>query len=202
MRDVKGRIAARIRAGGRGLVYISKDFLDLGSRAAVDQALSRMVKDGMIRRIGRGIFDYPRTNPTLGLLLSPDADVVAQAVARGRGGVFRPSGAAAANDLGLSTQVPGKSLYLTDSSSGEIRLGKQTLTIRHASPKRLGSGDKVLGPVLQALYFLGKSGLTDEVVSRLRSTLSDQDRKKLLRESRYAVGWLSDAAQAIARDKD
>ena len=201
MRDVKDRIAARLRAKGRGHVYISKDFLDLGSRAAVDQALCRMVKDGTIRRIGRGIFDYPRTNPRLGIELSPDPDQVARAVARGRGGHFQPSGAVAANDLGLTTQVPGNTVYLSDTSSGKIRLGKQTLTIKHVAPKRLATGDKVLGPVLQALYFIGKDGLTDEVVSRLRSTLSDKDRKKLLIESRYAVGWLSEAAQKVARDE-
>ncbi len=200
MRDLKDRIAARIRAKGRGQVYISKDFLDLGSRAAVDQALSRMVKDKIIRRIGRGIFDYPRTNARLGIELSPDPDLVAQAVARGRGGHFQPSGAVAANDLGLSTQVPGNSVYLTDGSSGKIRLGKQTITLKHVSPKRLGSGDKVMGPVLQALYFIGKDGLTDDVVSRLRSTLSPQDRKKLLLQGRYAVGWLAEAAQKVAKD--
>jgi Family of unknown function (DUF6088) len=200
MRDLKSRIAARIHAGGRGQVYISKDFLDLGSRAAVDQALSRMVKDGTIRRIGRGIFDYPRTNPKLGLELAPDVDRVAQAVARGRGGQLQPSGAVAANDLGLSTQVPGKHVYSTAATSGHIRVGKQTLTLKRVSPKRLVSRDKVMGPVLRALYFIGKDGLTDDVVSRLRSTLSDKDRQKLLRESRYTVGWLSEAAQKIAKD--
>jgi hypothetical protein len=200
MRDLKDRIAARIRAKGRGGVHISKDFLDLGTRAAVDQALSRMRKEGTIRRIGRGIYDYPRTNPRLGIELSPDADQVAQAVARGRGGQFQLSGASAANDLGLTTQVPGKTVYLTDGSSGKVRLGKQTLTLKHVSPKRLTSRDKVMGPVLQALYFIGKDGLTDDVVSRLRSTLSDTDRKKLLLQSRYAVGWLSEAARKIARD--
>jgi hypothetical protein len=201
MRDLKGRIVARIRAKGRGRVYINKDFLDLGSRAAVDQALSRLVKTGVIRRIDRGIFDYPRTNPRLGLQLSPDADLAAQAVARRRGGHFQPSGAAAANALGLSTQVPGRNVYLTDTSSGQVRLGKRTLIAKHVSPKRLASGDKATGPVLQALYFIGKDGLTDDVVSRLRSTLSDKDRKKLLLQSRYAVGWLSDAVKKIARDK-
>jgi hypothetical protein len=200
MRDLKDRIAMRIRAKGRGQVYISKDFLDLGSRAAVDQALSRMVKGGVIRRVGRGIFDYPRTNPKLGLQLSPDTDQVAKAVARGRGGAFQPSGAVAANDLGLTTQVPGNQVYLTDGSSGKVRLGKQTLTLKHVSAKRLASRDKVMGPVLQALYFIGKDGLTDDVLSRLRSTLSEKDRKKLLRESRYAVGWLSEAAHKVASD--
>ena len=190
MRDLKDRILARVRARGRGEVYVTKDFLDLGGRAAVDQALSRLVKDGTIRRIGRGLFDYPRTNPKLGIQLTPDADRIAQAVARKRGGRLQRSGAFAANALGLSTQVPGRQVYLTDSSSGKVRVGKQTLTIKHASPKTIGSGDKVTGPVMQALYFIGKDGLTDDVLKRLRGTLSDKDKRKLLRDSRYAVGWV------------
>lgn len=200
MSDLKTRITARIKSKSRGEVYITKDFLDLGSRAGVDQALSRMVKEKTIRRVGRGIFDYPRTNSRLGIELSPDPNLVAQAVARGRGGQFQVSGAVAANDLGLTTQVPGNAVYLTDGSSGKIRLGKQTITLKHVSPKRLGSGDKVMGPVLRALYFIGKDGLTDEVVTRLRASLSPQDKKKLLLEGRYAVGWLAEAAQKVARE--
>ncbi|MEJ7639539.1 MAG: DUF6088 family protein [Singulisphaera sp.] len=200
MRDLKDRIIARIRARGRGEVYVTKDFLDLGGRAAVDQALSRLVKDGTIRRIGRGLFDYPRTNPKLGIQLTPDADRIAQAVARKRGSHLQRSGAFAANALGLSTQVPGREVYLTDSSSGKVRVGKQTLTMKHVSPKMIASRDKVTGPVMQALYFIGKDGLTDDVLGRLRGTLSDKDKRKLLRESRYAVGWVADAVKRVVRD--
>ena len=178
---------------------MSKDFLDLGSRAAIDHALSRMVKEGMIRRIGRGLFDYPRSNANLGIVLSPDVDSVAQAIARKRGSVVQPSGAFVANAIGVSTQVPGKNVYLTNASSGKIQVGKQTLTIKHVAPKVIGTRNKDVSPMLQALYFLGKDGITDEVVKRLRATLPEKDKKKLLRQSRYTVGWLSDAVQRIVR---
>ncbi len=202
MSRVKDRIVGRIRARGRGKVYVNKDFLDLGSRAAIDQALSRMVKEGIIRRIGRGLFDYPRSNANLGIVLSPDIDDVAQAVARKRGSFVQPSGAVVANAVGLSTQVPGKNVYLTNASSGKIELGKQTLTIKHVAPKMIGARERVVSPMLQALYFLGKDGITDDVVSRLRATLAEKDKKELLRQSRYTVGWLSDAVQRIIQRED
>jgi hypothetical protein len=201
MRDLKDRIVTRVRAKGRGGVFVNKDFLDLGSRAAVDQALSRLVKEGAIRRIGRGLFDYPRTNPKLGIQLTPDADRIAQAVARKRGSRLQRSGAFAANALGLSTQVPGRQVYLTDSSSGKVRVGKQTLTMKHVAPKGIPAGDKVTGSVMQALQFIGKDGLTDDVLKRLRSTLSDTDKKKLLLHSRYAVGWLSDTVRKLVQEE-
>lgn len=202
MSKLKDQLVRRIRAGGRGKVYVSKDFLDLGSRVAIDHALSRMVKKGIIRRIGRGLFDYPRTNVNLGIALSPDADAVAEAIARKRGSFVQPSGAFIANAIGVSTQVPGKNVYLTNGASGKIRVGKQTVTIQHAAPKVIGTRDKDVNPVLKARYFLGKDGITDEVIDRLRALITDKDKKKLLRESRYTVGWLSDAVQRIVRAND
>lgn len=196
---LKNEILGRMKSGVRGIIYVSKDFLDLGSRAAVDQSLSRLVKDGSIRRLARGLFDLPRLSPKLGTL-SPDPDQIAQAVARKRGVMVRKSGAFAANALGLSTQVPGKHVYLTDSSPAKVRVGKQTLTFKQVSPKRIGDGDTVTGSVLQALDFLGKEGVTDAVVKRLRSKLTAAEKERLLKESRYAAGWIADAVKKVVLD--
>jgi hypothetical protein len=200
MDSLKDKLLHRIRSKGRGGVYTSKDFLDLGTRAAVDQALSRLVKEGAVRRLGRGLFDYPRISPALGGPVSPDPDHVAQAVARKRGGRLMPSGASAANALGLSTQVPGRRVYATDSSTGSVKFGKQTLTLKRTAPKRLGTGHKVASTVVQALQHLGRAGIDDKAVKLLRATLSPTDKKALLRESRYAVGWISDAVKKIVQD--
>lgn len=201
MPEVKDRIIARIRARGRGRVYVAKDFLDLGDRAAVDQVLSRMARDGTLRRLGRGLYDYPKHNVRLGIDVMPEADRVAEAIARRRGSQVQRSGAFAANGLGLTTQVPGRDVYLTDSSSAKVPVGKRTLTLKHAAPKGIATGDKVVGPVLQALYFLGKDGISEDVITRLRGMLSAKDKEKLLKQSRYAVGWLADAVHRVALEQ-
>jgi RNA-binding protein YhbY len=200
MKSLNDKIIGRIRARGRGHVYVAKDFLDLGSRPAVDQALWRLARDGVVRRIGRGLYDYPRRNASLDIVLSPDMDRVAQAVARRRGSNLQRSGATAANALGLSTQVPGKNVYLTDAATGQFTVGKQKFTMKRVTPKGVRTRDKVVNPVLQALYFIGKDGITDDVVRRLRATLSAKDKKKLLRQSRYTVDWVSDAVQRVVRE--
>ncbi len=146
---------------------MAKDFLDLGSRPGVDQALGRLAKEGLVRRIGRGLYDYPRRNASLDVVLSPDMDRVAQAVARRRGSNLQRSGASAANALGLSTQVPGKNVYLTDAATGQFTVGKQKFTLKRVTPKGVRTRDKVVNPVFQALYFIGKDGITDDVVRRL-----------------------------------
>jgi len=200
MEDLKVKILARIRGKGRGAVYVSKDFLDLGNRAAVDQALSRLVKAGAIRRLGRGLFDYPRTNPRLGGELSPAPDLVAEAVARKRGGRISPSGAHAANALGLSTQVPGRTVYVTDAPGGSVKVGRQTIAFKRVTPKRVAAKHRVSGAVFEALKHLGRDSVDDAVIKHLRTTLSAEDKKILLKESRYAAGWISDLVKRVVQE--
>src|SRR3984893_12723653 len=130
------RIMRRARATGRGGVFTPSDFLDVAARAAVDQALSRLVKNRKLRRLVRGLYDFPKVHPKLGLL-SPTPDDVAQALARETGSLVQISGARAANALGLTTQVPARSTYLTDGPSRRVVLGKRVVDLRHASPKHL-----------------------------------------------------------------
>src|SRR5258708_24009573 len=114
--SVPNRIMKRARAGGRGGVVTPRDFLDVAARAAVDQALSRLAKGGKLRRLARGLYDFPKVHPKLGPL-SPAADDVAQALARETGSQAQIAGARAANALRRSTQAPAQSIYLTDGPS-------------------------------------------------------------------------------------
>src|SRR5258707_2264950 len=99
MKTVPAQIMRRMRACGRGSrVFTPSDFLDLGNRAPIDQALSRLARKGTIRRLARGLYDYPRTSSRLGQL-SPAPDRVAQAIARKTHHVVHVSGAPAANAL-------------------------------------------------------------------------------------------------------
>ncbi len=81
----------RARAGGRGGVFTPSDFLDAAGRAAVDQALSRLVKTGKLRSLARGLYDFPKVHPTLGAL-SPAPDDVAHALARETGSQLQIAG--------------------------------------------------------------------------------------------------------------
>ena len=135
--SVPDRIMRRARAGGRGGVFTPSDFLDVAARSAVDQALSRLVKNGKLRRLACGLYDFPKVHPKLGPLSPELPDDVAQALARETGSRVQIAGARAANALGLSTQVPARSTYLTDGPSRRVVLGKRVVDLRHASPKHL-----------------------------------------------------------------
>src|SRR5450631_3993768 len=105
------RILAAIHGRGRGSVFVPADFLGIGSREAVDLALHRLARKGTLRRLARGVYDFPKEHPVLGPL-SPSAEAVARAMAGRDHTRLQPAGAYAANALGLSEQVPAKAVFL------------------------------------------------------------------------------------------
>lgn len=198
MYTVQDQILDRIRTAGRGKVFTSKDFLGLGSRVAIDQALSRLSRGGEIQRLGRGLYHFPQLNERLDIPLSPDADEIAEALARQTGSRIAPSGAVAANRLGLSTQIPAKPVYLTDGRTRQVRVGNLDFVIKHVAPKELPLGSRVSAMVFQALRHLGRSAVDSETVSRLRRGLSRQQRGELLRDARYTTDWIADVVRQVA----
>jgi len=188
---------ARIRARGHGWVFSAADFVDFGSRHAVDKALSRMAADGSIRRVARGLYDVPRQHPIVGTT-APNIDQVAKAVA-GKGGTrLQPTGAYAANLLGLSDQVPAKVVFLTDGRTKRFQLGKLNIVLKQTSPRIMATAGTVSGVVIQALRYLGKAHVTDDTVRQLDRRLSTHDRRQLLKDLAYAPAWIGDIVRRLA----
>lgn len=190
------RIMKRVRAKGRGWVFTPRHFVDFGTRGAVDMALSRLAKDGDIRRVGRGIYDYPRQHNTLGAL-SPDPDSLAAALAAQSGDSLAPSGAAAANRLGLSTQVPAKASYATNGRSRTKRAGGRSLTLRHSRAPVLDDATDSANAVVQALAYLGRDQVDADVIARFARRMDDKDMKALLQARPRMSGWMGDVMLKI-----
>src|SRR6202161_4437498 len=151
-------ILRRIRAKHRGSVFTPRQFAHLGTRAAVDQALSRRQRSGRIRRLTRGVYEFPKIHPRIGVL-SPSPEGVAKAMAERTGSRITISGAKAANLLGLSTQVPMQNVFWTEGPSRTVRIGNQTVELKHVAPsKMIGAGTQA-GVVIQAVRTLGKEGV-------------------------------------------
>jgi hypothetical protein len=180
----------RIKARGDGWVFSPVDFVDLGNRNAVDKALSRMAADGSVRRVARGLYDVPKRHPLVGLT-APSIDQVAKAVAGKSGTRLQPTGAYAANLLGLSDQVPAKVVFLTDGRSKRIQLGTLTIALKQTSPRIMATAGTISGSIIQALRYLGKDHVTEETVKRLDRRLSPDDRTQLLKDLAYAPAWIA-----------
>lgn len=194
--SVPDRVMKRVRASGRGSVFTPSDFLTVGARSSVDQALSRLVKSGQLRRLAHGLYDFPKVHPKLGAL-SPAPDDVARALARETGSQVQIAGARAANALGLSTQVPAQSAYLTDGPSRRVVLGKRVVDLRHASPKHLIAPGSPAGTVVQALRHVGPVRAAD-VAQVAARRLSANDKKTLASTAVQAPAWMRPTLVLIA----
>lgn len=195
--SLESKLSKRIFGSGRGAVFTPSHFFDLGSRDAVDQALSRLTAAGTIRRLARGLYDYPKQHTVLGLLL-PSPDTIAKAIATRDAARLQPTGAYAANLLGLSDQVPVTVVFLTDGAARTVQVGTQTIALRHTTPRNMATAGRLSGLLIQALRYLGQGGVTPEVVDYLRTTLPASERLALLRDINLAPAWMRPYFSEIA----
>ena len=173
------------------------DFLDLGSRRAVDLGLHRLVKRKILRRLVRGLYEYPREHSELGTL-SPDIQMVARALAGKHRIRLQPAGAYAANLLGLSEQVPAKAVFLTDGSSRVVKIGRQEIQLRRTTPRNMAAAGRLSGLLMQAFRHLGKENITPERMQHLKRTLPEKERQQLLKDLALAPAWMHPLFRELA----
>jgi hypothetical protein len=191
------KILKRARHKGPGAVSTSADFLDLGNRAAVDQALSRLNRSGQLRRIKPGIYLYPAFSKMLNREVPPSSSEVTAAIVRKNGWAVQPSGAAAANALGISTQVPARVVLRTDGPSRTIDAGGWKIELKHTAPRFFLRGRQHSGQVMQALRWMGRDGVTQESIDHLRKILPPSAKKELRSDLTRAPLWLRPKLQQL-----
>ena len=166
MISIENKIVRRIKRKNPGYCFTAKDSLDIGNRASVDQALSKLRKQGKIRRVCRGIYEYPRQGKLINKPLPTDFDQVAHAIARNTGTRIQPTGAVAANLLGVTEQVPARVVYLTDGLSRTIYIDRRSITFKRVRPREIMSNEKS-SLVVQALRFIGREAITKNIKEKI-----------------------------------
>jgi hypothetical protein len=198
---VEHKILSRIYGHKRGYVFTPGRFLDLGDRAAVGMALKSLCDRGLIRRLARGLYDYPESHPKIGVL-SPTPEKIAQALADREGLRIQAHGAYAANLLGLSEQVPAKAVFLTDGMNRMVTVGKRTIQLQRTTPKNMATAGRASGLVIQALRYLGQSHVDDSTVDALARRLPKKDRQDLMKDIQYAPAWIGRIFRRLAERED
>ena len=181
--SIDSQIVAAIVGRGRGSVFVPAEFLELGSRATVDIVLHRLARKGTIRRLARGVYDFPKEHAALGLLL-PSADAMAYA----------------ANALGLTEQVPAKAVFLTDGPSRTVKIGPTTIQLRRTTAKNMETAGRLSGLLIQALRELGKEHVTAARRKHLKLTLPANKRRELLKDIRLAPAWMHPIFRELAEE--
>ena len=189
--SIERKILHRIIGKKKGWVFAPTHFLDLGNRAAIDQALSRLVRSGDIRRLARGLYKYPEKHSTLGDVPA-NVDRIADALAEKDNLKIQPSGAYAANLLGLSDQVPAKIVFLTDGSTRMVQVGNWHIMLKKTTPKNMATAGRVSGLVIQALRYIGHAHVDGKVIKNLKRKLSIEDKEQLMKDLRCAPAWIGE----------
>lgn len=197
---VEKAILASIRGRGRGCVFVTTDFLDLGSRESIDVALHRLTRKGTIRRLARGVYDYPTEHAVLGKLM-PSAERIAKALAGRNQNKIQPPQAYAANALGLSEQVPAKTVFLTDGSSRTVKVGPMTIKLRQTSARKMAAAGRLSGLLIQAFRVLGKDHITPERMAHLKKTVPLEKRKLITKDIKLAPAWMRPRFNELAEEQ-
>jgi hypothetical protein len=197
--SIDSQVFTAIRRRGRGSVFVPADFLEIGSREAVDVTLHRLARKGIIRRLARGVYDFPKEHPTLGPL-SPSAEAVAKALAGRDRTRIQPAGAYAANALGLSEQVPAKAVFMTDGPTRMVRIGRTTIQLRRTTAKNMAAAGRLSGLLIQALRELGEKHITPERREHLKRTIPADKRRELIKDLPLAPAWMHPIFRELAQE--
>lgn len=189
-------IAKQLKQMRKGEPFHRAVFAQLGSRAAVDTALSRLVQSSFLERIFRGVYMRPKFSKNIGSWVRPSPPSVMMAIAKANGETIQIHGAEAIRRLGLCTQMQVIPIYYTSGATRDIRIGNAVVRLRHASHDRLQHAGTNVGTVLTALHYIGKSGLSSLVALKIIAALS-RDEMITLRTCRMPQ-WMRSAVDEAA----
>jgi hypothetical protein len=198
VKSVEDRILYTIYGHGKGYAFSTSDFIKDFPTNSIDKALSMLTKKGKIRRVARGLYDYPKYSDFLQMQLGPDIEQVAFAIARKFNWQIEISGNSALNILGLSTQVPGTYLYLSNGPNRKYTINENIIIeFKKSALKNIGFKYKESSLIVQALKALGKEHITQEVVSKIQSQISEKLYDKILEDTKTTTAWIYEIIKQI-----
>jgi len=200
MEPVARQLLSYIEGLAPGAVFTPAQVTSMGGRAAVDQALSRAVKAGLIERLGRGVYHVPEHHQLVGQV-PPAPEAIAHALAAAHGEALQVTELAAAHALGLVTQVPARTMYYVGRRIERPVLREFQVNLVSAGRRRLVGAGTAAGLVIQALRFLGPKRITPAVIAQIQSRLPARARASVLRYRARVPAWMRPHLEAIAGER-
>lgn len=199
--SIQTAIFTRISGEKHGKCFSRSDFSNLGNRAAISQALSRLERSGRLVSPLRGYYHLPRTSQLLGIVMPPDYEELASAIARSHGWTILPCGDILLNQLGISTQVPAVWSFVSDGPYRDFQVGKITLTFKHTANKEIFNLSRKTAMVVQAIKALGQDHVGNKELSILRERLAKEERRALASEATRTTSWIYELLKKIAAEE-
>jgi predicted transcriptional regulator of viral defense system len=199
--STKSQIKQIIEHERAGKIYFAEDFINVSNNEQVRLALSRLTKEGVIVRLAQGVYVYPKHDPVIGKA-RPGMEEIATAIANRDHIKIRPTGAYALNQLGLSTQVPMRPVFMTNGSSRKIKVGKNIIEFKNNSSRKMAYSGKISGLVIPALEELGRKNVTAEIIDKISIVLHKENRVVLLEDLKLAPHWIAEIILKILKRKN
>ena len=184
-----------------GELIFPTDYRGHGTEAAIKQALSRLVKEGKLRRLAHGIYYIPKLEPMFGEL-RPEAEEVAKRIAHKDRVRIRPTGAYALHRLGLTTQIPTKLVFITDGAPKQFRVGKMAVAFKATSHKKLSLKGEISGLLIQALEELDTANLDPIIENKIRELLAKENPRILKHDLSLAPARINDLIVNLLKKGD
>ena len=191
------KIKERITTSKRGTIFVISDFIDISPIPTIKKVLSRLAEDKTIRRIMRGIYEYPVYNAFLDEYVAPSPHEIAKALARNFGWTIVPYEDAALNMLGISTQVPASWMYASDGPYKKYAYGNVTIQFKHTSNKDITNLSAKSALIIQALKAIGKDKVDEKLIKKFSDILTPDEKESLLEDTKRSSAWISGTIRQI-----
>ena len=189
--SINSQIEAKVKRSKPGQIFLPSDFKDLGTSTAIRKALSRLVEQKVLVRMGQGIYATPIHDKVFGDVL-PSMEEIAMALAKKDHVKIMPTGQYALNKIGLSTQVPMKMVYLTNGTKKNISLGKSSIVFQPTTTKKLAMIGTITSLLFLGLEELDLDNLSKTDINKIINLLKKEDKKKLKHDLKLAPARISD----------
>ena len=184
-----------------GSAFVVSDFTEISDYQTAKRTLARLCETGLVRRVIRGVYDKPAFSELINEYSAPDPNEIAMAIARNYNWTVIPSGEAALNLFGLSTQVPAKWEYCSSGPYRTYEFGRIKLEFKHRSNKEIEGLSYNTALLIQAIKALGKESITDEILQRLKERVSQTDKDIIAEEARYTTSWVYSVIKTVCSEE-
>lgn len=202
MQSIDNKILSRIYGNGKGCIFSSADFINEFSISSIEKSLSILTKQNKIRRIARGMYDYPKFSDLLNQVISPDIDKVANAYARKFNWRIQISGDSALNILSLSTQIEGKYIYLSDGPNRKYKIFNTDLEFKKSKLKDIGFKYNESALIVQALKSLGKERINIGIIEIIQTKIDIKMYDKILKDTKTTTAWIYEYIKQICKKEN
>lgn len=197
--SILSEIKKEIQNAKIGTVFVPIDFALITDKKTASVSLSRLEKEKIVLKIMRGIYYKAEYNDFLDEYVTPQADAVAHALSRNYGWTIVPCGDTALNLLGLSTQIPAAWVYVSDGPYKEYTYNQTTIKFKRTTNKEISKLSYKTALVVQALKALGNDSINDSVITKLKNTLTEEEKKTMLMEAKAVTSWIFEYIKIICR---